>query len=278
MLDREVAAARLAIARKDLEWMLAEAALDVGGIVDPTPTCDLASAGLALARGDLFGAGLSLLGVVPYVGDAIGKTAKGARLLAQIAETKREIETLVHMMADRPVRASSRNGVALTDGGAAKLGRDLKLPGWATQFDAWRGKRVLDAGAGGGSFVRELRQNGVEAYAVDITADTFKKAGIRNNDHFVQAIADKLPMANKTFDAACSNWSVFYYYERRDGDALTTKYLGELTRVVKSGGEIRLFGVDPRAAAVIGRSPSVRIEQATQEVSGVVPVIKLRVL
>lgn len=48
--------------------------------------------------------------------------------------------------------------------------------------------------------------------------------------------------------------------------------------MVKAGGEIRLFGVDPRAAEIIARSGMVRVERAAAEVSGVVPVMLLRVL
>ena len=44
-------------------------ALDIGGIFEPTPFCDLSSTALAGYRQDYWGAGLSLLGVIPYLGD-----------------------------------------------------------------------------------------------------------------------------------------------------------------------------------------------------------------
>jgi len=61
------------------------------------------------------------------------------------------------------------------------------------------------------------RTKGIDAYGFDIVSETFKKAGVKPNDHFVQASADRIPMADGTFDAATSNWSVFYYFERRFG-------------------------------------------------------------
>jgi hypothetical protein len=71
---------------------LAEAAVDVAGIVDPTPVSDLIGAGMSAAKGDWIGAGLSLISVIPYVGDALGKTAKGARLLKKMSDLKKRIE------------------------------------------------------------------------------------------------------------------------------------------------------------------------------------------
>ncbi len=55
----------------------------------------LTGAGLSLYRGDWIGAGLSLISVVPYAGDALGKTAKGARLARKIAALKKRIEASI---------------------------------------------------------------------------------------------------------------------------------------------------------------------------------------
>ncbi|MCB2261456.1 MAG: HNH endonuclease [Candidatus Thiosymbion ectosymbiont of Robbea hypermnestra] len=74
---------------------MTQTALDVAGTLDPTPISDVAGAAYSLWRGDFIGAGLSLISVVPYVGDAIGKTAKGARVAARIAKLKRRIETKI---------------------------------------------------------------------------------------------------------------------------------------------------------------------------------------
>ncbi|TFI58721.1 hypothetical protein E2493_08820 [Sphingomonas parva] len=48
---------------------------DVAGIFDPTPISDGVGGVLSLIQGDFLGAGLSVVGMVPYVGD-LGKIAK----------------------------------------------------------------------------------------------------------------------------------------------------------------------------------------------------------
>ncbi|EPX65241.1 putative Rhs-family protein [Cystobacter fuscus DSM 2262] len=85
-------------ASRELQLDIAQAALDAAGLVDPTPISDAAGALLSAARGDWFGAGMSLVSMIPYAGDAIGKTAKGAELLAKMARLKERI-------ADNLVRA-----------------------------------------------------------------------------------------------------------------------------------------------------------------------------
>lgn len=78
-------------AARELQLDLAQSALDAAGLVDPTPISDAAGALLSAARGDWFGAGMSLVSMIPYAGDAIGKTAKGARLVAKMAQLKERI-------------------------------------------------------------------------------------------------------------------------------------------------------------------------------------------
>lgn len=70
---------------------LAQTAVDVAGIVDPTPISDVVGAGMSLYRGDLIGAGLSLVSVIPYAGDALAKTAKGARAAKRMNELRKSI-------------------------------------------------------------------------------------------------------------------------------------------------------------------------------------------
>lgn len=80
---------------KELQLDLAQSVIDIAGIADPTPISDVIGAGLSLYRGDLIGAGLSLVSVVPYVGDALGKTAKGARLAKKMAGLKKKIAAAI---------------------------------------------------------------------------------------------------------------------------------------------------------------------------------------
>lgn len=77
--DLAAAEAELAVAQKQMAWEMSKAAVDAAGLVDPTPISDGIGAAMSLADGDVAGAGLSLLSMLPYVGDVLGKTAKGAR-------------------------------------------------------------------------------------------------------------------------------------------------------------------------------------------------------
>lgn len=49
------------------------------GVFDPTPISDGVGMVLSLFNGDFVGAGLSLVSIIPYVGDAAAKGSKGAR-------------------------------------------------------------------------------------------------------------------------------------------------------------------------------------------------------
>ncbi|PTL75692.1 HNH endonuclease [Vitiosangium sp. GDMCC 1.1324] len=159
---------------------LAQAAVDVAGIVDPTPISDVIGAGMSVARGDWVGAGLSLISVVPYVGDALGKTAKGARLAGRIADLKKGIESsaasIRKIYADRRAaaaieRAKRKKEAAEAavkkkkcqtcpdeDAAAGKYGtrlpRDGKWSGepgnsdWLPDPNTERGKAILEATGG----------------------------------------------------------------------------------------------------------------------------------
>jgi hypothetical protein len=71
---------------------VAQIALDIVGIVDPTPIADATNAAISVARSDWTGAGISLLGIIPFAGDA-AKAGKLPRWLATvdkcIAQAKR---------------------------------------------------------------------------------------------------------------------------------------------------------------------------------------------
>ncbi len=68
------------------EWEIAQGAVDAAGIVDPTPISDGISAVMSAAKGDWIGAGLSAVSMIPYLGDAVAKTAKGARAIKKLKE------------------------------------------------------------------------------------------------------------------------------------------------------------------------------------------------
>jgi len=90
----------LAKADADLKWELAASAADVAGMIDPTPASDLIGAGLAVRKGDWLGAGMSLVSVVPYVGDALAKPAKAVRAAKRINELRETVTKLTAKLAD----------------------------------------------------------------------------------------------------------------------------------------------------------------------------------
>lgn len=124
--DELLAAEReLSAANADLRVALAEAALDVAGVVDPTPISDAASAALALSRADYVGAGLSAVSMVPYLGDALGKTTKGARMAKRLKKLRERVAAATARVnearAAKAARTASRGkGMA---GAAKKPGR-----------------------------------------------------------------------------------------------------------------------------------------------------------
>lgn len=85
----------LAKLNDELKFQLAQTAVDIAGVADPTPISDVIGAGMSLYKGDFIGAGLSLISIIPYAGDALGKTTKGARTLKKINDLKKRIEAAV---------------------------------------------------------------------------------------------------------------------------------------------------------------------------------------
>jgi len=59
---------------------------DVIGFVDPTPTCDGVSMVISLTQGDLFSATLSIISMVPFIGDAakLGRLPKYKKVLDRV--------------------------------------------------------------------------------------------------------------------------------------------------------------------------------------------------
>lgn len=86
---------------------------DVAGIVDPTFFCDAVGGGLSLAQGDLLGAGLSVVSVIPVLGDAVAKPLKIAK---RAPKTAKLIEALL------------RRGDNLAKAGKDVLEQTFKLP------------------------------------------------------------------------------------------------------------------------------------------------------
>jgi 2-polyprenyl-3-methyl-5-hydroxy-6-metoxy-1,4-benzoquinol methylase len=170
-------------------------------------------------------------------------------------------------------RPKDYTGVFQTDKGLAELGRDLALPRRVTDLSALRGKDVVDIGGGGGQLVRELREVGARAHAVDLQAGAFRARGLKNNDHFIQGDATQLPIASGSQDVAYSNWSVFYY--EKDSEILT-RALSEVSRVLRPGGEARLVGVDPATLRLLDRVPELEVVSEAPMLHGISPALVLR--
>ncbi|WP_200955677.1 hypothetical protein, partial [Massilia sp. Root418] len=86
-INKQLAAATDALAKvdADLAWQATGVAADIAGTIDPTPVSDLVSAGVSVRNGDLWGAALSTVSMVPYLGDAVAKPVKAVRATKTIA-------------------------------------------------------------------------------------------------------------------------------------------------------------------------------------------------
>lgn len=142
-LEAEQTQRELAQAQAEMQEALAQAALDVAGIFDPTPISDTISLFMSLKNGDLLGAGLSLLSIVPYAGDALAKTTKGARLVEKIGKLRKKITDLTKKLADQGgetlAKLLARTKVVLRP--ATQLPYDLDA---AKKFKATGGKAVIE--------------------------------------------------------------------------------------------------------------------------------------
>jgi hypothetical protein len=124
-IDRDIAqtAAALAAANEELRLDMLQAAADAAGLVDPTPLSDAAGAAISVYRGDLVGAGLSLISMIPYAGDAIGKTAKGAKLLKKMNAVRKRIAALTAKLANLKAAKEAAAAKAASES-AAKAARN----------------------------------------------------------------------------------------------------------------------------------------------------------
>lgn len=117
--DELVAAEReLAGLNKELAWEMSKAAVDVAGLVDPTPISDGVGMAMSLAEGDLVGAGLSLISMVPYAGDALGKTAKGARAAKKLNDLRKKIAATTALV--EKLKAPAKSASKKVDDALAK--------------------------------------------------------------------------------------------------------------------------------------------------------------
>gem|GEM_PF-1609855 len=145
LVQREALDRRLldgsALGPADRELMLdvGQIALDVLGIFDPSPTSDGLNLGISLLRGNWLDAGISLVGMVPYIGDL----AKAGKLGGWAVTIERVIDKAVTDSRFRAAVLPALDSIAaaISAAPAAVLGR---LPeGVATKLG-----RIRDAVAG----------------------------------------------------------------------------------------------------------------------------------
>lgn len=89
-IEREVAKIN-----EELALELTKLALDIAGIIDPTPTADSLSAAISVKQEDYLGASLSLLSWIPYLGDAVAKPIKATRSWKKLQKILSRIKSLI---------------------------------------------------------------------------------------------------------------------------------------------------------------------------------------
>jgi hypothetical protein len=160
-INKQLAAATEALAKvdADLAWQATGVAADIAGTIDPTPVSDLVSAGVSVRNGDMWGAALSTVSMVPYLGDAVAKPVKAVRATKAIAgltekatalrktitdltKAKKEAEAAAEITAKEAKIAkeaeAAKDAAAQQEKSAAKKQKDCedcKAPGKASDKD-----------------------------------------------------------------------------------------------------------------------------------------------
>lgn len=114
-------------------------------------------------------------------------------------------------------------------------------------LDELRGKRVLDAGCGGGRFISYLRKQGVEVMGIDMRPGLlYAYAGEFKDDprfHLIQADLFELPFQENSFDYIFSLGVLHHTPDPKKA------FMG-LVRYLKKGGKIAIW-VYPRKPATV---------------------------
>ncbi len=168
-----------------------QAAVDIGGVFDPTPTLDILGASLSAKSGDYWGAAASGLGAaVPYVGDLAktGKIAKGIDKISDAIDAAKGAD-------------NAKGGVyALKDGETVvRTGRTTDLARRETEHanDATLGKYKFETKHRTDNYAE---QRGLEHKVSKQYESTASKANGGHNK--INAIGDKNPNKAKYIQAA----------------------------------------------------------------------------
>jgi hypothetical protein len=136
-------------------------------------------------------------------------------------------------------------------------------------FDVSSGAKALDVGAGGGRFVHELRELGVDAWGVDLTKNEIpliSGAMIQadmSDAHFLPRILEHGP-----FDLAFSNYGPLYY--RTTPDPVMEGILRNVHDALRPGGEFRIFPIAQvdRLRELLSRVPGMEVVVARVHADG----------
>jgi len=117
------------------------------------------------------------------------------------------------------------------------------------QFTRYRGRRVLEVGVGAGTDFIQWTRAGADAWGVDLTPEAIQLVRERlaeyDLDGTVQvADAEALPFADDEFDLVYSFGVIHHTPD-------TYKALGELIRVTKPGGEIKVMVYNRHSVAAL---------------------------
>ena len=131
-----------------------QAAVDIGGILDPTPTLDILGASMSAESGDYWGAAASVLGAaIPVAGDLAktGKIAKGIDKISDAIDASKDFNQArnkaVKWLDERGFKATESNlgGVKATEGKAVGMkGKNAegKNSGFRVEHDEKNGAHI----------------------------------------------------------------------------------------------------------------------------------------
>lgn len=144
--DAEIAATEAALegVLGELGPELVTTAADIAGIVDPTPVSDAVGMAGSLYQGDYFGAGLSALSMLPYLGDALGKPVKLARTAQRITAMYKKVAALLTKLKSL-LKKAGRFGSAVSRKAEQLL---EKLKALRKKIDEFLGKKCKDCEGG----------------------------------------------------------------------------------------------------------------------------------
>ncbi len=148
--EQERVAEEIAAAEREIAREAIKAGVDVAGLLDPTPTSDLISAGMSIDEGDYWGAGLSFISVIPYLGDAIAKPIKAARmarkatkLAGKLKKLKAKAAKLTEKLGDlkkgkKPKPGKGASGGKGPDGGHIPKKKTAKKKVSKSKHEEWK--------------------------------------------------------------------------------------------------------------------------------------------